>query len=566
MEVVVLRDHTVEPLVSSMSRNLQSMGISCNFLLGGFGIGVQEAETMSGPIASSDAIIVLQDLSNRVRIGSREPSHLSLGPGAVAQAMVEDFREALSSIRRYSDAPILINEVLPANGLGPLYGDSSSRNFLSIVQTLHNERLQEVAENSPGVVLLRWGALATYFGSRNLRSERFWFSSQMPYARQGLKVLENSIMLELQRQRGVLRKGLILDCDNTLWGGILDEVGIEGIQIGEASPGNVYASFQSHLLELRRRGIFLALCSKNNLIDVKEVFEKHPGMVLKWSDIDVAAVNWSAKSEGIVQIASKLNVSLDALIFIDDSEWEVEEVKSTLPDVASFRFDETNPATSVRDFMEIPTPFAFRSEGHNTATARAEVRGGAPALVELADANESRYPSNKVSRGGVVEGKCDVREANSFDTDRIYELVLRTNQFNSDGERQSPVTVRRWLAEEKYHVLVAEYADRFNNLGVVGVLVAEREPDRTVIVKMMLSCRAFDRGVESALFKASLLQIQNDLPLKPPYLKWQATRKNHKFKGFVAKVFKVTNVSSRHADDLPAEGTVEIPLSAFELL
>jgi FkbH-like protein len=288
---------------------------------------------------------------------------------------------------------------------------------------------------------------------------------------------------------------VVLDCDNTLWGGVIGEDGIDGIQLGDEFPGTAYRDFQRLLLTWRQQGVLLALASKNNEADVWEVFEQQSGMILRREHFSAWQINWKPKSENIAQIARTLHVGIDSLVFIDDNPMEIEAMRAAQPEVTSILLPE-DPA----DILE-----AMRSL---TLFDRAEIT---PEDRERADRMRTEQQRESLGRS---LGRDEFRKslglrlefflAQPVDLDRITQLINKTNQFNLSTIRRSLDEVRQLARSPRHRTFGLRVADKFGDYGLTGAVITEIPDHRRELIvdTLLLSCRVLGRGVETALLAA----------------------------------------------------------------
>lgn len=288
------------------------------------------------------------------------------------------------------------------------------------------------------------------------------------------------------------KKCIVLDCDNTLWGGIVGEDGIDGIELGSEYPGTAFCDLQRLLLHWRQQGIFLAVLSKNNEADVWEVFDNHRGMVLCRRDISAWKINWLPKAENIAFIAKALNVGLDSLVFIDDSPMEIDYMRQAQPDVTSILLPED------------PAHFVSMLEGLDLFD-RLDITGEDLARVDMMRAEIDREElSAKMTKEdflGALDLKVEFSQAKPDDFGRVTQLINKTNQFNLTTIRRTLEEVRGLARSQNHRVYSSRVWDKFGDYGLTGVAIIDISPDRRTwtIDSLLLSCRVLGRGVEAAL-------------------------------------------------------------------
>ena len=314
-------------------------------------------------------------------------------------------------------------------------------------------------------------------------------------------------------------KCITLDLDNTLWGGIIGECGMNGILLDESGPGSAYVSFQNEILKLYKQGVILAVCSKNNTCDALEVIEQHPKMVIRPDMISCFRINWDDKPKNMLSIASELNIGLDSIMFIDDNLAERSLMKSTLPEVEILDLPE-DPAHYVKALKEC---YRFW-----------------PVQLTKDDADKKRYfsmdrlrKSSQDMTKGIAdffrssEIKIKIRKADSSTIPRVAQLFNKTNQFNLTTIRYSETQLESFTKSSGTHLFCMEMSDRFGDYGIIASSLLR---DNT-IDSFLLSCRAFGKQAETALL-LYLLQFQKSHNQRIVYGNFVQSHKNSMTKDF----------------------------------
>lgn len=299
------------------------------------------------------------------------------------------------------------------------------------------------------------------------------------------------VMQIIDAQHGRAAKCLVLDLDNTLWGGVIGDDGVDGIKLGQGSgAGEAYVAFQSYAKLLSERGVILAVCSKNDEENALLPFLKHPEMVLKREDISCFIANWEDKASNLREIARRLNIGLDALVFCDDNPFEREQVRAALPEVR------------VPELPEDPSYYA-----------EALAAAGYFEAVSLTSDDFSRvaqYQSNaereklKSATGNIddylasldMELKWAADDLSNLE--RITQLVNKTNQFNLTTQRYDQARMQAMMADPDVIVLSFRLLDRLGDNGVICIVIAHRSNSEMLIDDWLMSCRVLGRGVEKA--------------------------------------------------------------------
>lgn len=306
-----------------------------------------------------------------------------------------------------------------------------------------------------------------------------------PYSKELISIMVNEVFKQYLIHIGKTTKCIVLDCDNVLWGGILDEDGIEGIHISNSGFGRPFHDFQRFLIELYYRGIILTVCSKNDEVNVLRVFKEHTGMLLKEEHVSYFCCNWGCKANNIKRIAEKLNISLDSIVFVDDSPHEIDTVKSILPEVTSVLYHRDTIYSELSYFnlqskVNIKT-IKQRTNTYKTNVKREDVKRNTNSIEEYI------Y---------FLEMNVDIHKTMKHELSRISELTLRTNKC-TNGIKYTIEQLKTKINISKYEMYTVCLSDKFSDLGIVGVI---GKIGQTVDL-FSLSCRALGRNVEDTMLK-----------------------------------------------------------------
>lgn len=296
---------------------------------------------------------------------------------------------------------------------------------------------------------------------------------------------------------GRARKAVVLDLDGTLWGGVLGEDGTRGVEVGGGFRGEAFLDFQRVLKQLASQGVLLAVSSKNDARAVRDALRDHPDMLLREADFVRINANWSAKHDNLRDIADRVNLGLDSLVFVDDSTFECGLVRERLPQVAVVRVDEHEPALHPGALLAdgwFDVPDLTDEDRERAGRYRTEAR--------RQDFREDSGSYQDYLRGLGTE--VGIRPPAKDELARVAQLTLRTNQFHLAVERMRVDDVRRWAERPGRRVLAVRARDRFGDHGLVGALFVARDGDEVRIDNYVLSCRVFARGIESACVGAVL--------------------------------------------------------------
>jgi FkbH-like protein len=344
------------------------------------------------------------------------------------------------------------------------------------------------------VLIVDCDRVAGAFGKAQWFDDRYWHLSKQAVALDGLPELARHSAAMLSAAEGLTAKCAVLDLDNTLWGGVIAEDGLAGIQLGDGPRGEAFVAFQEYLLALRARGVLLAVVSKNNEHDAREPFERHPDMRLGLSDISVFVANWSDKAANVKTVAQQLNIGLDSLVFIDDNPAERQIVRQLLPGVEVVQLP-PEPAGYVRAVAD--TLFFETAAVTDEDLARAEqyrARATAVALAQQSGSLDEFYAS--------LAMEALVAPFDELNLGRIVQLIGKTNQFNVTTRRHSRSDVVRFMNDPACVTLYLRLRDLFTDHGLVALLIARQDGEAIDIDTWLMSCRVIGRTVEKEMFKA----------------------------------------------------------------
>lgn len=372
--------------------------------------------------------------------------------------------------------------------------DVSLMDTVTHVLARFNLALREEAAAYPNIRIIDTEDVVRAVGQAAAFDTRFYFRSKAPYTGVYLNELARRVASSSRGFGSHFYKVLVLDCDNTLWGGVIGEDLMGGIKLGPHDyPGNIFWRMQHEFAALERSGVLLCLCSKNNPADVEEVLQKHPDMVLRSSQIVIKKVNWNDKSSNLRELANELNVGLDSMVFLDDSTFECEAVRQQLPMVKTLQV----PATLseyprlVREIRELFLAGGISADSRGK-TEQYRQRANVEALKAQFETQDAYLAS--------LEMKVTMTHNARNSIARISELSMKSNQFNLTTRRYSETEVADMMQSAGFAVYSLEVADKFGNAGLTGIVVVRYADGVAHVDNFFMSCRVIGRGVEMAIW------------------------------------------------------------------
>lgn len=410
---------------------------------------------------------------------------------AQAHASAEEFNRLAGIVRSRSNAEVVL-AVAPSAAQRSL----GNRDGTHPDGDLYRSRVLSLAFADlvqPSYVLFDLQAIAEEFGRSGFRDERYWYQAKQAFSANAFGTVAHALSRMIAGMRGLSRKVLVLDLDNTLWGGVIGDDGVNEIEIGADSgpDGEAFYDFQRYALKLKESGILLAICSKNDLEIARQPFATHPGMVLTLDDISVFRANWLPKPDNLRAIARELNVGLDSLVFVDDNPVERDLVRQSLPEIAvpEMPDDPAECVAALDQLLLFDRPPMTLEDGQRSAMIASE-----RARRELVDATVD-IESYLKSLG--LEVECGGVDPTT--EPRVTQLINKTNQFNLTGRKLSAAEVISFA--ETGFARWYRLRDRFGEYGIVSAVVGRIEADTLQIDNWVLSCRAFQRSLEAFVIR-----------------------------------------------------------------
>jgi FkbH-like protein len=482
MRLLLLSNINMRPLVS----RLAPWDVACG-----------SHNSMLNDLATTTSAAAAPDISHVVCMFDTDAlmGEALYGDGLAEQCDL--FLTALDAFcERNGDKVVVTNTFCASSNRWLNFADFHHEASLKKLEVRLNAKLAAIARARVNLLVFDIEVLFRRHGEDALVSNAFWYVGRIRYTAKMFDLLGQTIKRALNAHAQRSRKVLVVDLDNTLWGGIVGEVGALGIVLGEDGPGRCFRDFQRALRAIRKTGVLLVAVSKNNASDVDEVFEKNNMMILKREDFVIIRANWQSKAENIVTIADTLNLGVDSFVFVDDNPVEREEVARFLPGVAVPTFPDR--PEHLRDwFFRDVVPAHF---------GKYAITGEDAAKTEQYRANETR---REMAMNFDLDGylaALGIECAISVDKDnqlvRAAQMTQKTSQFNLTSRRYDVTDLARFLHSANHAVLMLEYRDRFGDEGSVALAIVDLAEAR--IDTFLTSCRVIGRKVEDRLLDKAI--------------------------------------------------------------
>jgi FkbH-like protein len=550
LNVSILRNIVVEPVIEScVAYHALPLGYDVKITLGEYDNVFQEAVGGNEELlnASTDCVMVFLNIDALSPALTKNFLSTEREEIKKEQERIPAFvYSVLTGIRKQTNAMIVWHAFeLPVY---PSMGVSDSLVELSQSRIIHelNENVKDILKEIKDSGYVDVNVCMTRIGAQSFYDKRYWHIGRAPYSYKALLEITFESFRYIRAAKGKNKKCLVLDCDNVLWGGILGEDGVNGVKLGKSHPGSEYYEFQQEVLNLYSKGIIIALCSKNNEADVIELLAKHPDMLLKEKHIAAHRINWEDKATNIQMIAEDLNIGLDSIVFMDDSEHEISLVRQMLPQVEAIHLNPAKPA----EYREVLLSSGFFDTLQ--LTAEDKVRGE----MYKTDVERKKHARQSVDMQAYYESlkmTVEISLCDDFAIPRVAQLSKRTNQFNLTVKRYSESDIQDLTKDGVGEVVYLKLGDAFGDMGIVGAYTVTYHGDTAAIESLFLSCRALGRKVED-LMLWSLFELLKSRGIKKVRSSYIKAERNSQVKDFYDKrgfqIIKSDNNSTLYERDL----------------
>lgn len=413
------------------------------------------------------------------------------------------------------------------------YATKVPSSFLFQIRKL-NYLICEKAQQNKSVYLVDVSSIQNEIGRERFFDLKNYYIGILPFSLEAIPEFSQNVISVIKALKGKVKKCVITDLDNTLWGGVIGDDGLSGIQIGELGTGSAYSSLQRYLLELKNRGVILAVCSKNNEDVAKEPFGKHPEMLLHLSDFSMFVTNWEDKASNVKFIQQTLNIGMDSIVFLDDNPFERNLVREqctgiTVPELP---VDPTDYLPYLQSLNLFETTSFSEEDSKRTEQYQTEAKR------KTTEANFTDYNEYLKSLGM----RAEVKAFDLFHYPRIAQLTQRSNQFNLRTGRYTEQQIAQIAESENHITRYFTLKDKFGDMGLVSVVILEKptkensfDNDTLFIREWLMSCRVLKRGMEEFIVD-KIVSLADDDGYKKVIGEYIASPKNAMVKDIYLKM------------------------------
>ena len=414
--------------------------------------------------------------------------HHSKNQNSFANSFLDKVEGWMEALKNNTKAKIILSTFpeLPDAVFGN-FASKVNSSFLYQLRVLNLELMKLSAQNG-NLFLCDVAAHYGVYGQNTAKSAQMYINADMIFSLDFIPVFTKQLNDIILAIRGKFNKCLILDLDNTTWGGIVGDDGVENIKIGDLGIGKAFSKLQTWAKALKERGVILCVCSKNDEANAKEPFEKHPDMVLRLEDISVFVANWENKASNIRNIQEILNIGFDSMVFLDDNPFERNLVRLELPEVIVPELPE-DPAEYL-DYLLSLNLFETASFSENDKDRTKQYQAEAERVSSVAKfANIDEYLAS-------LEMVSEVKEVDGFSLPRVAQLTQRSNQFNLRTQRYTDEDLKIMIASGEYIAISYTLVDKYGDNGLISAVVLKKEKDFIFVDTWIMSCRVLKRTME----------------------------------------------------------------------
>ena len=500
MKIGVISNATTQLMTSSLEGSALRYGIGLNIIEAEFNQLAQEAFAEQSLFTGHALSMILVAADYRGLPLRPCPGDLVAAENNVRECL-SFIKTLIESLQKKTEAQVILQNIVPPVEL--LSGSFEGRlpgTIPWLIQRLNIELDKLVADD---LFIVDVAALASTVGLSNWHDSTLWNLAKLPFAQSYTPLYADYVCRLIAAKYGKSRRCLILDLDNTLWGGVIGDDGLDGILIGNGNPtGEAHLQLQQVILSLRDRGIVLAVSSKNEDMIARQPFKEHPDMLLREEHIAVFQANWSDKATNIRTIAKTLSLGLESIVFLDDNPVERMQVRRELPEVAVPELPD-DPALYARTLI---------AAGYFEATAfsdedkkRAKFYNDNAKRVEILSKS-----SDMVSYLKALEMEISLTDFDQIGRSRIVQLISKSNQFNLTTKRYTDSDIKKFESNDDYFTRQIRLKDSLGDNGMVSVVICKKNEGNWEIDTWLMSCRVLGRQVEDAVLQDIVKNAQAD--------------------------------------------------------
>ena len=505
LKVAILSSFTINGLSEILHVKSSDLGIRYQSYLGGYNQYNQELLDSQSEYYkfSPDVTFLILDIRNFLGENYHFPYNISDNERKLlVSEKIKQIENIIKCFEKNLNSKLIItNFNIPSYSPNGITETKSDFGFHEMIEEL-NSSLRNISKTHSSVYVYDFNHFVSKYGEKNIFDYRQFHVGDIQIALNFIPSFAYDLMSYIKPITGTNKKCIVLDLDNTLWGGIIGEDGFDGIELGHSSNGKAFVDFQKELLSLWNHGIILAINSKNNFDDAMKVINEHPNMILRKKNFASIQINWDDKAQNLKQIAEEINIGLNSIAFFDDDKINRERIKQEFPEVLTIEIpDDPSQFSSIlknlNDFNVLQRTDEDIKRGQMYAQQR-ERKELEKSISNLDDFLEQ------------LDIKVKMKNSNEFLIPRISQLTLKTNQFNLTTRRYQEEEISNFTNDHKFIVGCAQVLDKFGDNGITGVYIINKQDKIWSIDTFLLSCRIMGRGVENGILSQILIDAKHN--------------------------------------------------------
>ena len=505
MKIAILSSFTLNGLSEILHVKCSELGIGYRSFVAGYNQYAQELINSKSEYYkfSPDVTFLIIDIRNLLGENFFFPYNISDNERkSLVSEKINHLENIIMNFEKNLNSKLIIaNFNIPSYSPNGVLETKFDFGFHEMIEEL-NKSLRDISKNHNSIYVYNFNQFISKYGEKNIFDYRQFHVGDIQIALNFLPQFGYDLMSYIKPITGTNRKCIVLDLDNTLWGGIIGEDGFDGIELGHSPNGKAFVDFQKELLSLWNQGIILAINSKNNPDDAMKVLQEHPDMILRKNNFASIQTNWNDKAQNLKQIADEINIGLSSIVFFDDDKLNRERIKQEFPEVLTVELpDDPSQFSSIlknlNDFNVLQRTEEDIKRGQMYVQQR-ERKELEKSISSLDDFLEQLHIQVKM------------KKSNEFLIPRISQLTLKTNQFNLTTKRYQEEEIKNLSNDSKFSVGCAQVLDKFGDNGITGVYIVSKNEKTWFIDTFLLSCRIMGRGVENAMLSEILKEAKEN--------------------------------------------------------
>ena len=528
IRISILSSFTLNGIEEIFQVKCDEKNISCNACLGGYNQYNQELLDPKSQLYQFHPNLTFLILDTRSILEDLWYFPYSIDEKQRQNFIEKKFKEIQNLIiiflKNSNSKLIISNFFIPTNSNYGIFETKSNFGLQKMINTLNNN-LQDYIQNLDSVYLFDMNGFISRHGENNVFDPKQFLFGDIKISLDFIPYLVNDLMGYVIATLGISKRCIVLDLDNTLWGGIVGEDEFDGIKLGSDPSGKSFVEFQKYLLGLHNRGILLAINSKNNFDDAIKVIEEHPDMILKKEHFASIKINWNDKVSNIKEISDELNFGLENFVFFDDDPLNREFMKSSLPQVLTVDLP-ADPSKYVRTIQEMNefNLLKITDEDNQRGVMYSQQRDRK--TLEKSSNNLEDFLKN-------MDLKITIKKADTFTIPRISQLILKTNQFNLTTKRYSLEEIQKISQNNNMLIGCVQVEDKFGDNGITAAFIIEKNGTQEWILDtFLLSCRVMGRQIEKSIL-GYIIKIAKQNNVNKIIANFIPTKKNQPIENFL---------------------------------